>query len=362
MISKICCSTNIVRLLGIALFAFSATVASTVSVASAQDKVDFVKEIKPIIEKHCISCHGPEEEEAFRIDERESALEYIEPTSEDSDFYQVLVSDDEEELMPPPEDGIPLTEVQIELVKNWIDQGADWPEDVVLVDTSPQDEPENEAPAPNGHDAELITAQEKTQQIFNAIGSLHPAAVHLPIGLLLASGLFALLSLRGNFVMSDCAYYCLWLGTLGAIVACLSGWWFSPMEHRGDVTALADLLDQEQPVFWHRTGGLIVTVFAFLLALFAAGARSRDPDDGIVWKLGLIVLACGIGWVGHTGGDLHYGDKHYQDLNIIYERIIGTGPGGIAPPKAVEPADENAEVGKVSDEQDPEKSSSRRTE
>ena len=163
---------------------------------------------------------------------------------------------------------------------------------------------------------------ETTQRIYNAIGSLHPAAVHLPIGLLLAAGFFALLSLRGNFVMSDCAYYCLWLGALTAIAATASGWWFSPMEKRGTVVVFADLFDMDQKVFWHRTGALIVTAAALLLAIFAAGARNRDPDDGMMWKLGLILLACGIGWVGHTGGELHYPSDHYKDLNALYQSIV----------------------------------------
>jgi len=273
--------------------------------AVAQDNVDFVNDIKPIFEKHCISCHGPEKEESFRMDDADDTLAYVEPgDAEESDLYLVLVSDDEEELMPPPEDGIPMTEAQIELVKAWINQGADWPEGVEFVDTSSalvgsvrQEDvgsgDQSDSDSDSDSDAAAEAAAAKTQQIFNAIGSLHPAAVHLPIGLLLAAGLFALFSLRGNFVMSDCAYYCLWLGTLGAIV-------------------VADLFNQDHKVFWHRTGGLVVTAAAFLLALFAAGARNRDPDDGILWKLGLIVLAGGIGWVGHTGGDLHYPSDHYE--------------------------------------------------
>ena len=95
------------------------------SVVQAKD-VDFVKDIKPILEKHCIRCHGPEEEESFRIDVKDDAMSYIEEGShEDSDFYLLLVSDDEEELMPPPDEGGPLADSEIELIKNWINEGAD---------------------------------------------------------------------------------------------------------------------------------------------------------------------------------------------------------------------------------------------
>ncbi len=316
---------------------------------NTQEEVDFVKHIKPILEMHCIRCHGPEEEQSFRIDEKDSALDFIdEGASEDSDLYLALVSDDEEELMPPPEEKDPLTAEQIAFVKTWIDEGANWPEGVELADkyvSKNMDDEDDE------NDEKDPAVDPKTQRIFNAIGSLHPAAIHLPIGLLLAAGLFAFFSLRGNFVMSDCAYYCLWLGTLGAIAACVSGWWFSPMENRGEVRELADLLDQTHRVFWHRTGALIATAVAFLLALFAAGARNRDPDDGVMWKLGLILLACGIGWVGHTGGELHYPSNHYKDIEGIWNDMMDPNGNG-APPVEKEDMDEEegSMIGKASGE------------
>ncbi len=347
----------------------TAVVATTMlfsAVAQAQDDVDFVKDIKPVFEQHCVVCHGPvekeDEENDFRIDIRDDALDFIgESGAEDSDLFLLLISEEEEELMPPPGHS-KLTEAEIASIKSWIDGGAAWPEDVKLVDTSKKsDSAGTETDTPVDGNASTDEqgppkneTDKKTQQMFNALGSLHTAAIHLPIGLLLASGLFAFFSLRGNFVMSDCAYYCLWLGTLGAIFACVSGWFYSGMEHRGVVNEFADLLDQNQDIFWHRTGGIIVTVVAFLLALFAAGARNRDPDDGVLWKLGLILLAGGIGWVGHTGGELAYPGQ-YKDLNAVYERMIGGGgeENPAASDSATDPVsapDENADIGETSDE------------
>ena len=313
---------------------------------NTQEEVDFVKHIKPVLEMHCIRCHGPEKAESFRIDEKDSALNFVdEGASEDSDLYLALVSDDEEQLMPPPEEKDPLTAEQIAFVKTWIDEGANWPEDVELADKYVSKDMEDKDDEKDG------AVDPKTQRVFNAIGSLHPAAIHLPIGLLLAAGLFAFFSLRGNFVMSDCAYYCLWLGTLGAIAACVSGWWFSPMENRGEISELADLLNQKHPVFWHRTSALIATAVAFLLALFAAGARNRDPDDGVMWKLGLILLACGIGWVGHTGGELHYPSDHYEDIEGIWNDMMD--PNGNGAPPVEKPdmdEEEGSMIGKASGE------------
>jgi len=147
----------------------------------------------------------------------------------------------------------------------------------------------------------------------------------LPIGLLLASGLFALLSLRGSFVMSDCSYYCLWLGTLGAIAACVTGWWFAPMENPDwQVKSFDDLTNRDTKIFWHRSSGLIVTAAAFFVSLFAAGARNRDPDDGVLWKLGAILLAVGIGYVGYEGGELTWNrdGKHFRDLDEVFDKYV----------------------------------------
>ena len=75
-------------------------------------------------------------------------------------------------------------------------------------------------------------------------------------------------------------------------------------------------------MFWHRITGIGATVFAVILALFAANSRNKDPDDGLMWKLALILLACGIGFVGKTGGELTYGKDHYKDIYTLYEKFF----------------------------------------
>ena len=163
----------------------------------------------------------------------------------------------------------------------------------------------------------------KDYNVYNAIGSLHPAVLHLPVGLLFAAGIFGLIGIRGNFVMSDCAYYCLWLGTFGSVLACVTGWWFSSMEGRGSVAAVQDLWNQQQPIFWHRTSALVITLFAVCLCFYARSARLRDPDDGFLWKLAALLLAAGIGFVGHNGGELTHGKNLYQDLYGLIEDKTG---------------------------------------
>ena len=285
---------------------------------NAQDEtktVDFKNDIKPILESNCVSCHSEKEPEGgYRVDIRDEALEYVESgDAEASEFYEYLVTDDEDALMPPADEGGPLDDSDIRLIKTWINEGASWPAGVVLQDP----ESIGEEVDPNA------VVEEEGPNVYRAIGTLHPAAIHLPLGLLFGAGLFGFLSLRGNFVMSDCAYYCLWLGTLGAIIACLTGWWFTLTEFPQEaVASFEDLTNQDHKLFWHRTSALVVTVFALLLALFASSARNRDPDDGVGWKLGAMVLALGIALVGHQGGELTWKASHYDELKEIVDEYV----------------------------------------
>lgn len=309
------------------LFLMFSMIAFASTVAEAQDKVSFENQIKPFIQKYCLECHQGEDAESFQIDQEDEMLSYVTPGDPDgSELYShMLLNDDDDMLMPPIDFSPRPSGPEMMLVKAWIQQGANF------------SNADGNASAPV---AAPVAVSKFEQHIYNAIGSLHTAAVHLPIGLLLAAGLFGLLALRGNFVMSDCAYYCLWLGTWGAIFACVSGWWYSPMEHRGTVVEFNDLFNDEHKVFWHRTGGLIVTIVAFLVAIIAKRTRDTDPDEGTLWKLGAIVVAAAIGWVGHEGGELTYGKDHYKDLNAIIEMVVD-------PDKAGQPAAE-PDVGEAS--------------
>lgn len=108
-------------------------------------KVNFAAQIQPILEQHCVNCHGPEKQKGkLRLDSRASALKGgsdagpgIVPgkAGESAVVKRLLIDpakDANEELMPPANKGGPLDKPQIELVQRWIDEGADWPNDVML--------------------------------------------------------------------------------------------------------------------------------------------------------------------------------------------------------------------------------------
>ncbi|MDA0315688.1 MAG: DUF1553 domain-containing protein [Bacteroidetes bacterium] len=98
-----------------------------------EKEVDFSTDIKPIFNKHCISCHGGVkknggfsllfEEEAFAANE--SGHPAIVPgSSSSSELIKRLTHSDPETRMPYQR--AQLSEEEIELLKNWIDQGAKW--------------------------------------------------------------------------------------------------------------------------------------------------------------------------------------------------------------------------------------------
>lgn len=341
--------TSLKSIVACGLVSFALLIPVKQLTAQDAEPVDFVEQIQPIFEQHCVRCHGEVDPENMRMDQRDEVMDYLEANdAENSLLYELIISEDDDR-MPPPDENDPLSKEEIALVARWIDEGATWPDGLQLKDrytgqqnesdvAENQDDPLNEqeataqtsekkgdAPVAVPSDLPAQPAKRKKNDkdvVYWAVGSLHPAVVHLPIGLLMAAGLFGLLGLRGNFVMSDCAYYCLWLGTLGCVAACITGWWFSPMAKVGTVAQFSDLWDQEQRVFWHRTASLIVTIVALLLALYAAGARNRDPDDGVLWKLGLVLLAIGIGWTGHKGGELTHGKHHYKYLKQLMNSVF----------------------------------------
>ncbi len=101
--------------------------------------VDFEKEIKPIIEAACLSCHCEENAEAdLRLDTLEAALAKgergpaITPRDpNNSSFYtRMVLPADHEQIMPP--DGPPLDQSQTSRVRKWIEEGAAWPKTAKL--------------------------------------------------------------------------------------------------------------------------------------------------------------------------------------------------------------------------------------
>lgn len=117
---------------------FSITAAAVVllvlsgSLAVAQDApIDFQRDIRPILSDTCYKCHGPETKDrkaGLRLDTQEGLLEssVVPGDLDSSELYQRTISNDEGDMMPPPDSGRKLTEEQKRLIKRWIEEGAQW--------------------------------------------------------------------------------------------------------------------------------------------------------------------------------------------------------------------------------------------
>ncbi len=104
---------------------------------AAASEVDFLRDVRPILSSHCFKCHGPDEETrkgGLRLDLRDEALQpaksgeiAIRPGEPDaSELVRRIFTADEDDLMPPPAAKIPLTARQKEILKRWIEGGADY--------------------------------------------------------------------------------------------------------------------------------------------------------------------------------------------------------------------------------------------
>jgi hypothetical protein len=99
----------------------------------APAKVDFGRDVQPILKEYCVGCHGPSQQlNNFRLDRRREALRggtfpVIAPGNSDgSRLYQRLIGNRFGLQMPPT---APLPAEAIATLKAWIDQGVAWPDE-----------------------------------------------------------------------------------------------------------------------------------------------------------------------------------------------------------------------------------------
>lgn len=97
-----------------------------------RDRISFTRDIRPILSDKCFQCHGPDAESReadLRFDIKESAMHSIVAGNvADSELIQRIVNEDSEMRMPPPEAHKPLSADEIQLLNQWIAQGAQWSE------------------------------------------------------------------------------------------------------------------------------------------------------------------------------------------------------------------------------------------
>lgn len=99
---------------------------------AGEKTLHFNRDIRPILSDKCFQCHGPDEntlEADLRLDRRDSAVStkaIVPGQPEASEMLARILSDDPDEIMPPPTVKKPLTPAEAETLRRWIAEGAEY--------------------------------------------------------------------------------------------------------------------------------------------------------------------------------------------------------------------------------------------
>ena len=88
-----------------------------------------MREVRPIFEKHCYECHGAEKQKNdYRLDIKAVALKHVKPDhSAESQLFRFVSGLEKDTPMPPKSK---LSSAELETLRRWIDEGANWPDGV----------------------------------------------------------------------------------------------------------------------------------------------------------------------------------------------------------------------------------------
>ena len=109
------------------------SVVATPQAVRAAEKIDFSSQVQPLLSKYCYACHGPDQQKSgLRLDRREAAIKPAESDERSivpgdpvaSRLLKVIDGRDAELSMPPK--GAKLAAAQVELIRTWIAQGAEY--------------------------------------------------------------------------------------------------------------------------------------------------------------------------------------------------------------------------------------------
>ncbi|MFT4555019.1 MAG: hypothetical protein ACI92S_000348 [Planctomycetaceae bacterium] len=117
-------------------FAVLLAVAVAAEASEAEQTVNFNRDIRPILAKNCFACHGPDEgsrKSELRLDTLEGATAELEGRRalvpgqpEKSELVRRVESLDADVVMPPPDSGHELSDVEKKLLRNWIAEGGEY--------------------------------------------------------------------------------------------------------------------------------------------------------------------------------------------------------------------------------------------
>ena len=128
-----------------------------INIAFASD-LDFDRDVRPILESHCVSCHRTDKAEGgldlsskvAAMTSGDNAPSIVPNEPSESPIYRLLTLPGDDELrMPPIDTGDSLSDQEMNVIKEWIKLGAIWPDEIKLVakgrSSKSTDNPDNRA-------------------------------------------------------------------------------------------------------------------------------------------------------------------------------------------------------------------------
>ena len=121
--------------------------------AADAPQVDFEREIRPLLSNRCFQCHGPDanaREAELRLDSRDDVFGEAERdavvvpgNAAESELFRRISATDPDERMPPADSQYePFNEQEIELVRRWIESGAEWKQHWAFITPTRPDPPD----------------------------------------------------------------------------------------------------------------------------------------------------------------------------------------------------------------------------
>jgi hypothetical protein len=137
MSARRCIVLSVVSVAVVALVGLSGVRPAAAAASAKPTKLSFNRDIRPILAENCYACHGLDARQRkgkLRLDVRENAIQpaksgqtAIVPGDLDhSELIARITTDDADDHMPPAETGKKLTAAQIELLRRWVKEGAEY--------------------------------------------------------------------------------------------------------------------------------------------------------------------------------------------------------------------------------------------
>ena len=141
------------------------------------------------------------------------------------------------------------------------------------------------------------------EKLARWLGKIHPPAVHFPIALLTAAAVAELLRMAtGKPAFDAISRYCIWFGTLTAVIAGALGWCAGSFR----------LTDASWVLMTHRWLGTSTVACAVLVLLLNEASRSPDRRRiRMSFRVALLVVAVLVSATGYFGGAAVFGLNHY---------------------------------------------------